>query len=51
MNDDDDEDCDAIREDGDVSNDDCGNAVPLLEDREQIKATNRISRNRLMILF
>ena len=47
MNDDDD-DCDAIRDDDDVSNDVCGNAVPLLEDRQQIKAPNRISRNCLM---
>lgn len=45
---DDDEECDAIREDDDVINDDCGNAVPLLQDRQQIKAPNRISRNRLM---
>ena len=44
MNDDDD-DCDAIRDDDDVSNGDCGNAV---EDRQQIKAPIRISRNRLM---
>jgi hypothetical protein len=45
MMNDDDEECDvgdAIRED------DCGNAVPLLQDRQQIKAPNRISRNRLM---